>query len=93
MITDDLHIKFLTSIQTTPYHLNQCLTDPKLRTLWDIQSSHIHIGTKEGLTLTRNEQEQALTFQTFMSAADTKTILLEEFYGENPKVLYELTTT
>jgi hypothetical protein len=55
LITDDLHIKLVTSIHTTPYLLTQCLTDSKLRPLWDIQSSHIHSTKKEGpaLTLTR----------------------------------------
>ena len=41
----------------------------------------------------RNEQEHSLTFQSFMSPTDTKTVLIEEFYDGDPRVLFEMTTT
>jgi hypothetical protein len=40
--------------------------------------------------LTRNGVEVSVTFQTFTSSSDAKTVLIEEFHNGKPIVLYEL---
>ena len=34
-----------------------------------------------------------MTFQSYMSPTDTKTVLIEEFIDGTPRVLFEMTTT